>query len=114
MILGVDLSDQAFDVEDRKNYPGFTEVLRSMAEILQSIISLLTGGGSVDKVVKSVQGFAVELTRLVSIQGMVGQIPMIGSFLQPIVSLINLILSNAPLLGGMISLILVGLDVPEP
>ncbi|XP_072397715.1 uncharacterized protein [Diabrotica undecimpunctata] len=110
----VELSHENYNVEDRKNYPGFAEVLRAITEILQSIISLLTGSGSVENIVKSIQGFAVEITRLVSIQGMVGQIPMIGPFLQPIVGFLNFILSNAPLMGGMISLILVGLDVPEP
>ncbi|CAG9858562.1 unnamed protein product [Phyllotreta striolata] len=102
------------EVEDRKqlgNYPEVSKVLSATTTLLQTIVGVMFLRSTVADIKAAAGDVFFQMRRMASIQGVVGQIPVFGALLQPIVGIIALILSNIPYLGGMISMILVGPEV---
>ncbi|XP_056644621.1 uncharacterized protein LOC130450313 [Diorhabda sublineata] len=96
-------------IQERNDYPGLSQMLKVTSEVIESLLAFLAGNGSIDDVTNSIEGFLSEFSRLISLQGLLGQIPVVGFILQPIVGMIATVMSHTPLLGGIISFVLVGL-----
>lgn len=87
---------------------GLTAILGAGATVLESVVAYILGQGSIDDITSAIQGVFFQIQKMISIQGLVGQIPMFGFILQPLVGIIAMIMSNTPMLGGLISFVLVG------
>ncbi|CAG9858561.1 unnamed protein product [Phyllotreta striolata] len=98
-------------VQNRVSYPGIIPILGAGGTVLEAFVSFLIGKGSFDDVKCSLEGVMMQVSRMVSVSGAVGLIPLWGYVLQPLVEALARILKEIPFLGPVLSFLLVGVTL---
>ncbi|CAH1104793.1 unnamed protein product [Psylliodes chrysocephalus] len=96
------------DIEVRDNYPGILEIIGAIFDVPKHILAFIAGKGPFSGITSAISDVIFQIRKFVSVQGIVGVIPILGYILQPLVGLMAMILYHIPFIGGIIRYILVG------
>ncbi|XP_050513912.1 uncharacterized protein LOC126889571 [Diabrotica virgifera virgifera] len=101
------LSYGSQDMEER-NDGGFMDVLKGFSDILKSIIGLIEGTGKVDDLTAAIQKLFYAVEKLINLQNLLSKVPFVGAYLAPVAGGIGTLMADTPMLGGLISNLLIG------
>ncbi|XP_018575120.1 uncharacterized protein LOC108913946 [Anoplophora glabripennis] len=93
--------------------PGLNRILKDISNSAEIFMHLTTGEANVEEFVKSLQNLTKDIEKQLSLLSIASEIPIFGIFIKPFILLLQSYVSRIPVLGFLLSQILVGPRDPQ-